>query len=333
MDQVGNLSFDPTGRLLRSVGYPRSSIWDVALWDKKLPDAPADCYGAPILMDVGWRLVQQTCGDQAYAWVWDGNRFIGPRSRPHSGHSAVSPDAHLVATASADGLEIWDPATGALPRTFSLGTPADQIAFSSDGQTVAAADSNGGLHIIELGSGKARSLTVDWSGHLKRMEFAGNGGRLITEEESFDHTFLLVRQASDGQPRARIQLDGGRVAWNLLDNGEVLLGMFGNRARLWSVDTGGSLFLEPFTHPARRTSASSIDPGDIEYGLTSRDKAYLVTATNAQTRVWSIAPESLQKALRRVVPTCLPMLDRMSGLGQTAEQAEADYQRCAAALQ
>jgi WD40 repeat protein len=335
MDQAGNLSFDPTGRLLRSMGYPRMSIWDVASWDKELPDAPADCYADPILMDVGWRLVQQTCGDRAYAWVWDGSRFIGPRSRPHSGHvfnSAVSPDGHLVATASASGLEIWDPARDAPPRAFSLGAPADRIAFSPDNQTVAVVDSGERLHVIDLASDNMRSLKVDWRGRFKNMAFAGLGGHVITEEES-DHTLLQVRQASDGQPSARIQLDRDRgdVAWSLVDNGDVALVLSGNRAGLWSVDSGEPLFVEPFRHPARRTGASSIDDGDIKYGLVSRGDAYLVTATDTETRVWSIAPASLQRALRRAVRTCLPMVDRMSAMGQIEKQAKADYERCASA--
>jgi WD40 repeat protein len=332
MDQAGDLSFDPTGRLLRSMGYPRISIWDVASWNKELPDAPADCYVDPILMDVGWRLVQQTCGDRAYAWVWDGSRFIGPRSRPHSGHvfnSAISPDGHLVATASASGLEIWDPATDAPPRAFLLGAPADRIAFSPDNQTVAVVDSSERLHVIDLASDNMRSLTADWSGQLKHMTFARRGGHVITEEGSL----LQVRQASDGQPTVRIQVnrDRGDGAWSLVDNGDVALVLYGNRAGLWSVDSGEPLFVEPFMHPARQTGASSIDYGDIKYGLVSRGEAYLVTATDTETRIWSIAPVALQNALRRAVRTCLPMVDRMSALGQIEERAKADYERCASA--
>jgi WD40 repeat protein len=295
LDRPEVLSFDPTGHLLRSMGYSGISIWDAISWDKKLPDAPADCHGDPILMDVGWRLVQQTCGNRAYAWVWDGSRFTGPRSRPHFGHvfnSAVSTDAHLVATASADGLEIWDPASDAPPRVFSLGAPADRITFGPDNQTIAVADSDHKrLHVIELASGKARTMIVDWSGQLRYMAFAGIAGPLITEEESFDYSFLQVRQVSDGQPSARIQLEGHGVAWTLVGDGDILLVISRNHAGLWSVHTGEALFPEPFSHPARR-KGSFMDSGDIKYGLTSRDDAHLVTATDTETRVWSIAPES-----------------------------------------
>jgi WD40 repeat protein len=335
-DRAEILSFDPTGRLLRSMGNARVSIWDVASWEKVLPDAPADCYGDPVLMDVAWRLVQQTCGDRSYAWVWDGSRFVGPRSRPHAGHvynSAVSPDGHLVATASATGFEIWSPAEDTPPRPFSLGAPADRIAFSPDSQTLAVVDSNHGLNVIDLASDKVRSLKVDGSGGFKRIVFTGLGGLLVIQEESAENALLQVRQVSDGRPSTRIQLDTdrGEIAWDLVDNGDVVLATADNRAGLWSVYTGDPLFLEPFSHPARQKGASSIDYGEIKYKLVSHDDAYLVTATDTETRVWSIAPESLRKALRRAVPTCLPMADRVSAVGQTAERATADYQRCASA--
>jgi len=189
------------------------------------------------------------------------------------------------------------------------------------------------LHVIDLASDTMRSLKVDWNGQLKDMAFAGRVGRLITEEGSFDRTLLQVRKASDGQPSAHIQVDRDRgdVAWSLVDHGDVALVLSGNKAGLWSVDTGEQLFVEPFRHPARQTGASSIDEGDIKYGLVSQDDAYLVTATNTETRVWSIAPVALQTALRRAVRTCLPMLDRMSAMGQIDQQAKADHERCARA--
>jgi WD40 repeat protein len=336
MERAETLSFDPTGQFLRSIGYSGINIWNVSTWDRKLPDAPKDCYGDPILMDTAWQLVLRTCGDQAYAWAWDGSRFNGPRSRPHSGHaynSAVSPEGRLVATASAAGVEIWEAATGVVQHSVSLGAPADRIAFGANGRAMAVVDRDRKLYLIDVISGELRWKT-DGSSGIGRVEFTRHDELLVTEEQGL----LQMRKAAGGDPGARILLsDHGDAAWSLVGD-DVALTRAGNRARLWSLTTGEPLFLQPFSHPARE-QGSSLASGEIKYGLTSRGNAYLVTATASQTfewaietRVWAIGPEPLRKALRRVVHTCLPIADRVAALGQTADRAEIEYKECAARL-
>jgi WD40 repeat protein len=359
VERADNLAFDPTGQLLRAMGYARTDIWSVAAWEKKLPDAPQDCHASPVLMDAKWRMVLQTCGKEAHAWTWDGSRFTGPRSRPHDGHvynSAVSPHERLVATATATGAEIWDATTGGVRHSVTLGAPADRLAFSADGRALAVVDRDGKLQLLDVTSGKPR-WKAD-STDIGRLEFVRNDQLLIAEEKGV----LQVRNVAGGEPGARIALsiEGARrsrdVEWSLLADDLVLV-VAGNRARLWSLSSGEPV--QSFGHPTRVQGSFSAS-GEIKYVLADRvtregrarfwtglkarflgatgqvqGSAYLVTATamtfdfGVETRVWAVGADLMQQALRRVIRSCLPVADRVASLGRTAEQAESEYKDCA----
>jgi WD40 repeat protein len=84
---------------------------------------------------------------------------------------AFSPDGARLASASADGVRVWEAATGNSISAFSLPSKwAEQVAFSSDGQFLAAsagADDEGGHSYIEVhdaaSGAKIHSITLDWN--------------------------------------------------------------------------------------------------------------------------------------------------------------------------
>jgi len=84
---------------------------------------------------------------------------------------AFSPDGARVASASSDGVHVWDPVTGNSIYAFTLPSKwAEQVAFSSDGQTLAAsagAEDEGGSSYIEVGDAasgaKIQSIKLDWN--------------------------------------------------------------------------------------------------------------------------------------------------------------------------
>jgi WD40 repeat protein len=84
---------------------------------------------------------------------------------------AFSPDGTRLASASHDGIRVWDAATGASIYAFSLPSKwAGQVAFSADGQLLAAsagADDEGGNSYIEVhdaaSGAKIRSIVLDWN--------------------------------------------------------------------------------------------------------------------------------------------------------------------------
>src|SRR6266566_4284950 len=84
---------------------------------------------------------------------------------------AFSPDGTRLASASADGVRVWDSASGNSIYAFTLPSKwAEQVAFNSDGQVLAAsagADDEGGNSYIEVHDAatgaKIHSIKLDWN--------------------------------------------------------------------------------------------------------------------------------------------------------------------------
>ncbi len=83
---------------------------------------------------------------------------------------AFSPDGTRLASASADGVRVWDSASGNSIYVTLPSKWAEQVAFNSDGQLLAAsagADDEGGNSYIEVhdaaSGAKIHSIKLDWN--------------------------------------------------------------------------------------------------------------------------------------------------------------------------
>jgi WD40 repeat protein len=105
---------------------------------------------------------------------------------------AFSPDGKkAVSGAMDDTLVLWDLASGTAERRFmdmtAGGTPdrrrgaigVQAVAFSPDGQTVAAACSDGWIRLFRAADGDMRKLAGDERGSVDALAFVGDGRKLL----------------------------------------------------------------------------------------------------------------------------------------------------------
>lgn len=193
--------------------------------------------------------------------------------------SALSPDGRFVAITEQFGMKVWETGTGKLVRAFGGGlddwVPAS--GFSADGRTLAAVIGANDCRLLDLATGKVRTLrkldggasclafspdgkrlalvmhdrTVlcletgsgrqlwrERAGSASRMTFSGDGSVLTLAGQTGDADFFML-DASTGKPLGRDRVPP--VEGHCMDcaaAGDLLALVLPNRTLLWDLKAG-----------------------------------------------------------------------------------------------
>jgi WD40 repeat protein len=327
---AGALGFSIDGHLLWAEGgYGIANVWEAGTGKSVFPTGPAECRDtSDSQLDPAGRILLRFCGDDhVNVWTRRDDHFEGPVSvpLPHAARwrVAASPTTGVVAVTIDDVVEIWDAGAGGRRHRIELGASAGRVAFAPDGSTIAVADDDGGLSIVDAATGKVRSRRP--VGNVRELAFAAHGRLVLTAHEVFGQDGILnIWPVDGGDRRSTIPLRRGELKWALDATEQTLITWSDRSTRLWSVDAGEELFTASFDHPPVPGSS----PGEVETAAITRDGAYLITATGSETRLWAIAGGSLRQTLRATVGGCLSSAFRETVLGEAADGARSAHEHC-----
>lgn len=209
-------------------------------------------------------------------------RFGGFTERAIFMHADLSPDGHLLATASKNLVDtysdiyIWDTETGdVVTRLEGLGNDVEAVAFGADSRRLAGAYSNGEVGIWDARTG---TLLLNISGHKARVysvQFSSDGNRLLTA--SADDT-ARTWDAQNGSELVRFEGHSGNVlaAKYSPDDSLVLTASSDRTARIWNSETG-----ETITE-YRGHSGSVVDAA-----FTADGSRVVTISSDLTAKVWS----------------------------------------------
>lgn len=162
-----------------------------------------------------------------------------------------SPTGDLIATSTRTAIHLWNPATGQLQRSLDLGALGArgpvQVAWSPDGQRIAALGRVGALNVYKVEDGtvefetQAHELVVvhiDWSPDGTLVATGGNDGFVKlwnTSDWTLSHALL-----NEGN----LQIDGrspvDAIAFSP-DSSRIAIAVAGASLRIWSTGAGEEL--------------------------------------------------------------------------------------------
>ena len=179
------------------------------------------------------------------------------------GLSISSDGATLVSVDCAGVVKVWDLATGALLRRFSVDFQVTAGVLSPDGNRIALGGLDGRIAVIDARSG---ALEASWEGHglgteraTLDLQFSPGGDELASV--GLDSRVRFWDVADDWALRREIEMWCGVspcVAYSE-DGRSVATGHSDGRVRLWDVANGGLLSAEPIS--TMQVTAIAFEPG------------------------------------------------------------------------
>jgi WD40 repeat protein len=155
-----------------------------------------------------------------------------------------SPDARAIISQAADGVRVWETATGKELKHFSTLAGYSHMAgeLSADGKTLAMVDTNRVLELWDIANGvRVRTLGQAWSARLFR--FAPDGKSIVTIGNDF--TLKLWDLATGKTLRSWQLQEGGVSSVDFSRDGKTLITSAGSfpppadgSIRFWDVATG-----------------------------------------------------------------------------------------------
>jgi WD40 repeat protein len=152
---------------------------------------------------------------------------------------AFAPDSRLVAASAGDTVTLWDTGTGKLAHSFRTSqTRINRIAFSPDGQTLAATTNAGTVFCWTIRTGHRIESHGPVSGPLDAIAFSPDGRILASAGNDGDVTFwdpaglrrLTVISGPEAQVGALAFAPGGRTLAAAEGNGTIVLTDPANRS-------------------------------------------------------------------------------------------------------
>jgi WD40 repeat protein len=320
---VESLAFAPDGRSLAAGSGARPiRLWDMATGeDLPGPDdsARTACYA--IFSPDGKTLIGWG-GDHSIL-LWDRE---ARRSRmPAVGHRygiescAIAPDGKTVATASYDGLRLWDLGTGKELWRWEGNRDewASCVAFAPDGKSLASGGAEEGVRIWDVATGREIRRIKTGECRVFEVAFAPDGQTLYSVGyfliERWDvATGQLIRQKGRRPPpeeRSDFPDEPGS-SLRVSEDGQLVTAHVRCRLRLWKADTGAEVLGLPglsdaqfaaFSPDGATLIGAGSDDGirDVLWGWSLRSKAGWLALDPFGCRSLSWGPDG-----KTVVSTC-----------------------------
>jgi WD40 repeat protein len=309
---VVGVAFSPDGRqvMTSDVGIAATRIWDVTITgDAELANLPAVAFSelAAIYTPDGRHLI--ATGPAGSVNVWDARTFtrdqtLGPPAGPTSSppwpgaawlptgtadeatQIEASPDGGLVAAVSLNGrLQVWDATTGEEAIATDPSSSTSGIAWSPDGDYLAAADNSGDRGLVTIRDRTGRKIAVlreEPGASVASVAFSPDGGRLVTAGQPMgrwdpDGRETVIWDWRVGEVERTI--DAGAVRAALSPTGELIATVpqrqSGPQVEVWDWTTG------------QRVAALARNTGFVVDMAFSADGTRLATAGGDGTvRLW-----------------------------------------------
>jgi len=254
--RVGDVTFSPDGKLL-ALAEDSVTFWDTATWQQQ--GAPLPVTGASSLSFSKDGRVLAVGASEATS-VWD----VATRGQlgavPASRKVAISPDAGLLAVGAGEAVNLWPLWNGRPASSSPLVTfwPAQRprepsqitaLAFSPDGQLLAAGGQNGVVAVLDPGS---RSAVTAFRAHHRGRTWGSDSQVTALAFRQDARTLLsagldgIVKQwdARSGTPQGRPLRghEGGIAALALAPDDRTLAsGGVDERIAIWDLDQADGL--------------------------------------------------------------------------------------------
>jgi WD40 repeat protein/class 3 adenylate cyclase len=294
---VSGSAFSPDGKLLATVTYEGTTLWDTATWrpvGPPLRSSQGRWEGADFSPD-GQTLA--ITGGEGLVELWGVAsrkklRDLRDPVEATSGNRALSvvrysPDGSLIAAGgqSENHVIVWDAATGRIVGrpiiTNPLGSGAQSIYFSPDSKRIAAPGAPGTVGIWEVATGRAvgKPLTVG-SEDVEEAIFTRDGRTLIVSDDSGAVSMVDVATRRRIRPPFSVGEEPA-AALDLSPDGRLLaVAAFAGSVFVWDIQTG-----EPYGSPL---AADTSPVSDVEF---SPDGRTLVSAHVETAVLWNMSGE------------------------------------------
>ncbi len=199
----------PAGQTLAVVDEQNTiHVWDTATGAERCTVSPTkdDTLRGLALSPEGRHLATlQQGGASPYQYavhIWDARAGRALRTmaadHKHMTTLAFAPDAKTLATAGWDGIRCYDVATGReRSRSEGEGSNTEKIAFSGDGQTLAALQRySGAFHLWDVATGKRNAEPVGHTSRPHGTSFSPDGRRLASGSDGTIHIWDLATSKS-----------------------------------------------------------------------------------------------------------------------------------------
>ncbi|MCE9603503.1 MAG: serine/threonine protein kinase [Planctomycetia bacterium] len=193
-----------------------------------------------------------TGGDDRLLKLWnasDGRLLHSLRGHKDSlNHVAFSADGTRVVSAggAADGVKVWDVATGKLLNTFVVSSGEIklvpwQVAFHPDGSRLAVASYDESIRVWDLATGKELPSLNAHAGGFSSLAYSPEGKHLAAG--SFERGTITLWDATDGKLLQTLEGHQGKVADVEFSSDGTRLASAGwdKTVRLWNVADGKQL--------------------------------------------------------------------------------------------
>jgi WD40 repeat protein/DNA-directed RNA polymerase specialized sigma24 family protein len=243
---VNSVAFSPDGHILVSGGTDgQVRIWSVQ--EGELLDILSSSTRSVIDLSIspdGSILAAGASDGTVYLWRHLSGQLMGVLD----GHPGVvrglafSPDGHTLAVAALRTVWLWNLETRTVTQRIPYpGSYVFRVAFSPDGELLAAAPSDSSVWIHDSYNGRTLTRLAGHGGRINDLVFSRDGSYLVTASE--DHTAILwslYRESNDSlsaEPVFRVEHNDWirAVAFNM--NGATLAtGSYDGTIRLWDLE-------------------------------------------------------------------------------------------------